>query len=96
MRHFLLEELAPLAVTVSSLPSRLQAPRAGPLPIAGPRPSKRLTPLKRRARHAETLAAITRAAETKLIATPLAGREPVHGRRHEAPRCRFLDMELGP
>lgn len=94
MRHFLIREVGPQSLAISSLPSRVE-PASSRLDAVGRiRPTQSLTPLKETTIRAEALTAIAADAEPKLNSTPLADREPVRLRRHETPCRRFLDMEL--
>lgn len=95
MRHFLIGELVPPPLAVAGLPSRMKATGSRRELVTGCCTSKGLAPPERAARAAEVLASVAAAAEPKLHAAALAQRKPILGRRHRAPRCRFLDMEPG-
>ena len=96
MRHFLLRELGPDAIAVPRLPHGLEPSSPGLHPIYRSGATDGLTTPGWPALAAKTLPPIATTAETKLLSTPLAAREPVLGGRQCTPRRRFLDMEREP
>ncbi len=96
MRHFPLREFGLQAIAVPGLSYRLEPACARLDPVRGSRATNRLTPPRRPALIAQALPPIATTADTKLNSTPLAAREPVLGRRQQAPCRRFLDMEREP
>jgi hypothetical protein len=95
MRHFLIEELVPLALAVAGLPSSVQTLGAPLDPVGCACAPQRLPTPGRSTVTAEPLATVTPAAEPKLNPTSLAEREPILRNRHETPGRRFLDTEPG-
>lgn len=71
MRHIPIREVA-ATLAVSSLPRCVQLSRAKLLAVDGSSTLKRLAPLNHRAGPTESLAAIAAAAESQLLAAPIA------------------------
>ena len=88
MRHFLIRELA-AAVSISSLPGRLQETTAMRGPIHRPRASNRLSALLWRALAAEASTPITARANSELNATASADEDSKSVRRHELQTADF-------
>ena len=93
MRHFLRRGVGP-ALSVSSLPSRVQALRARLSLVSAARATQRLTSLRADADRAEALASVALSAQPQLISAPPARSEPVPIGNQASSVRRFLDMEL--